>query len=99
MIAQGSGAPFVPLTISPDFASTSACRDLLFHAHERQLELVEIQFFLADEKLAFLGFELEARVLERYRARFPNDSAMTNLENWRLFEEENPFTFAAMYQF
>ena len=99
MIAQGSGAPFAELTISPDFASTSACRDLLFHAHERQLELTEIQSFLADENLAFLGFELEASVLARYRAVFPNDRAMTNLENWHLFERENPSTFGGMYQF
>jgi hypothetical protein len=87
------------LTISPDFASTSACRDLLFHAHERQLDLVEIQLFLADENLAFLGFELEARMLAKYRARFPNDAAMTNLGNWHLFEQENPATFGGMYQF
>jgi tetratricopeptide (TPR) repeat protein/SAM-dependent methyltransferase len=99
MIAQGSGAQFASLTISPDFASTSACRDLLFHAQERQLELVDIQSFLAHENLAFLGFELEERVLARYRARFPDDRAMTNLENWHLFEQESPSTFAGMYQF
>jgi Flp pilus assembly protein TadD/SAM-dependent methyltransferase len=99
IMALGSSAEFAWLATSPDFASTSACRDLLFHAHERQLGLVEIQSFLANENLAFLGFELEARVLERYRARFPNDLAMTNLENWHLFEEENPSTFGAMYQF
>jgi SAM-dependent methyltransferase len=99
IIAQGSGAQFAPLTLSPDFASTSACRDLLFHAHERQLGLAEVQSFLADQSLAFLGFELEARVLARYRARFPNDRAMTNLGNWHVFEQENPSTFAGMYQF
>jgi len=99
MIAEGSGAPFAVLTISPDFASISACRDLLFHAHERQMELVDVQSFLAAENLAFLGFELEARVLEGYRARFPNDAAMTGLANWHVFERENPATFGGMYQF
>ena len=99
MVAQGSGAPFAVLTMSPDFASTSACRDLLFHAHERQLELVDIQSFLADENLLFLGFELEAHWLQQYRARFPHDASMKNLENWHLVELENPSTFGAMYQF
>jgi SAM-dependent methyltransferase len=99
MIAQDSAGQFAQLTISPDFASTSACRDLLFHANERQLGLTEIESFLADERLAFLGFELEAQVLEQYRPRFPNDSAMTNLGNWHLFERGNPSTFGAMYQF
>ena len=59
----------------------------------------EIEAFLADENLTFLGFELEARVLQRYRARFPNEPTMTNLENWHVFELENPSTFAGMYQF
>jgi len=99
MIAQDGGGQFAQLTISPDFASTSACRDLLFHANERQLGLEEIRSFLADENLAFLGFELEARVLAKYRARFPNDATMTNLANWHLFERENPSTFGGMYQF
>jgi tetratricopeptide (TPR) repeat protein/SAM-dependent methyltransferase len=99
IIALGSSAEFAWLSTSPDFASTSACRDLLFHANERQLGLIDIRSFLVDENLAFLGFELEERVLQQCRARFPNDLAMTNLENWHLFEEENPSTFGAMYQF
>ena len=99
MIARGSDAPFARLTYSPDFASTSACRDLLFHVHERQLGLDEIGTFLADENLAFLGFEIESPTLEKYRARFPDDTAMTDLGNWHLFETENPDTFGAMYQF
>ena len=99
MIAQGGDGQFAQLTISPDFASTSACRDLLFHANERQLGLEEIRSFLADENLAFLGFELDAHVLAKYRTRFPNDAAMTNLTNWDLFERDNPSTFAGMYQF
>ncbi|MBV9556647.1 MAG: class I SAM-dependent methyltransferase [Pseudolabrys sp.] len=99
MIAQGGRGQFAQLTMSPDFASTSACRDLLFHVNERQLGLVEIRSFLADEDLVFLGFELEAHELAKYRARFPNDAAMANLENWHLFEQDNPSTFGEMYQF
>jgi len=99
MIAQDGGGQFADLTMSPDFASTSACRDLLFHANERQLDLVEIQSFLADETLVFLGFELDAHVLAQYRSRFPDDAAMTNLGHWHLFERENPATFGGMYQF
>ena len=99
MIACGSDAPFAGVTHSPDFASTSGCRDLLFHVHERQLGLDEIGAFLAGQKLDFLGFELESQTLEKYRARFPEDTAMTNLGNWHLFETENPDTFGAMYQF
>jgi hypothetical protein len=38
-------------------------------------------------------------VLRRYRARFPDDTSMTDLACWHVFETENPRTFAGMYQF
>jgi hypothetical protein len=38
-------------------------------------------------------------VLEKYRTRFPSDTAMTNLALWHRFETENPDTFGGMYQF
>jgi len=99
MIAAKEGRVFANLVLSPDFASTSACRDLLFHVHERQLALPEIDAFLLDQGLSFLGFELGSQVAETYRARFPNDPAMTRLDSWHQFEVDNPHTFAGMYQF
>jgi tetratricopeptide (TPR) repeat protein/SAM-dependent methyltransferase len=90
---------FASVTRSPDFATTSACRDLLFHVQEQQLTLIEIERFLADERLRFLGFELESNVLEKYRTHFPSDAAMTNLALLHRFETENPHTFGGMYQF
>ena len=90
---------FASVRCSPDFATTSACRDLLFHVQEQQLTLIEIDRFLAAEGLRFLGFELEANVLDKYRTRFPSDAAMTELPLWHRFETENPHTFGGMYQF
>ena len=99
MMAAKETENFARLVRSPDFASTSACRDLLFHAHERQLTLLEIGAFLTGQNLSFLGFELESQVAESYRARFPDDQAMTKLDLWHQFELDNPHTFAGMYQF
>ena len=99
LIAVEPRDSFASVTRSPDFATTSACRDLLFHVHEQQLTLIEIEQFLAAEDLRFLGFELEANVLEKYRAHFPSDAAMTNLAQWDRFETQNPHTFGGMYQF
>ena len=99
IMASEAGERFTTVTRSPDFASTSACRDLLFHVHESQLTLLEIHAFLAEEKMSFLGFELESQFAERYRARFPHDMAMTKLDLCHQFEMENPNTFADMYQF
>jgi tetratricopeptide (TPR) repeat protein/SAM-dependent methyltransferase len=99
MMASDAGAKLTTVTRSPDFASTSACRDLLFHVQEQSLTLSEIARFLRDQGLVFLGFELESHILEHYRSRFPQDTGMTRLDNWHLFEMENPDTFVGMYQF
>jgi SAM-dependent methyltransferase len=99
LLATKHGMALPSITSSPDFSSTSACRDLLFHVQEHQMTLPQIASFLAEQRLQFLGFALEPRTLERYRRRFPSDRSATNLANWHTFETENPNTFAAMYQF
>jgi SAM-dependent methyltransferase len=90
---------FAPILHSPDFASTSACRDLLFHVQEHRLTLPQIAAFLTGHGLTMLGFELPGVTLARYHAQFPDDAALNDLANWHRFETENPDTFAAMYQF
>jgi hypothetical protein len=34
-----------------------------------------------------------------YRRRFPDDPTMVNLDRWHAYEQEQPDTFAGMYQF
>jgi tetratricopeptide (TPR) repeat protein/2-polyprenyl-3-methyl-5-hydroxy-6-metoxy-1,4-benzoquinol methylase len=87
------------LTNSADFYSTSECRDLLFHVQEHRLTLGQIELFLAECRLNFLGFELDPRVRHQYRRRFTDDPSGSNLRNWTLFEADNPRTFVGMYQF
>jgi SAM-dependent methyltransferase len=82
-----------------DFFSISSCRDLLFHVQEHRMTLTGIDAFLRENNLTFLGFEIEADVLHAYKRRFPNDRAAINLGQWQIFENENPDTFRAMYQF
>lgn len=84
---------------SGDFYSTSECRDLLFHVQEHRLTLGQIESFLGESGLHFIGFSLDARVLHQYRARFTDDPTRTNLRNWARFEADNPDTFAGMYVF
>jgi len=83
----------------PDFFSTSACRDLLFHVQEHRLSLTEIGAFLRENWLTFLGFDLDSDVRRAYGRRFPDDVAGINLEHWQRFENDNPDTFSGMYQF
>ena len=98
-IQNGFGFENLAVTQRPDFFSLSNCRDLLFHVQETAVTLKQIGGFLRDNKLALLGFDLDAAVLARYRTRFPDDPDATDLSNWADFEAEQPSTFDGMYQF
>jgi SAM-dependent methyltransferase len=99
MMASGTNADFGIALSTPDFFSVSSCRDLLFHVQEHRMNLADIGIFLGENNLQFMGFEIEADVLHAYKLRFPNDLAAVNLEQWQIFENENPGTFFSMYQF
>lgn len=99
LLASPAGGNFGNTLLSPDFYSMSTCRDLLFHVHEQCMTLNGINAFLHDNTLHFLGFEIEGVTQRAYQQRFPQDRAATNLDTWKIFEAENPGTFANMYQF
>ncbi len=82
-----------------DFYSLSMCRDLLFHVQEHQFSLPDINTFLRDNNLVFLGFLLKSEVRHTYSQRFPDDPSGTNLEQWNIFEREHPDTFRGMFEF
>jgi hypothetical protein len=52
---------------------------------------------LRQHGLVFLGFT--GPVSAAYRARFPADAAMIDLDQWHQFESEKPTAFTGMYQF
>jgi tetratricopeptide (TPR) repeat protein/SAM-dependent methyltransferase len=99
MLSPENRDRFAGAIASPDFFSISGCRDLLFHVQEHRMNLGEIAAFLHANSLIFLGFEIFGTMFQAYRERFPNDLAATNLEQWQIFERENPDCFAGMYQF
>lgn len=87
------------LTRFRDFFSTSECRDLLFHIQEHRLTLPQIEANLAELRLDFLGFVLDAATVRRFHARHPDPRTATDLGAWHRFECDYPETFSAMYQF
>ena len=99
IMSMPQGAPIRNVMAIIDFFSTSDCRDLLFHVQEHTSTIPEIGAFLNENNLAFLGFEAEPGAARRYAERFPDDTAQTNLDNWHAFEQDNPDTFIAMYEF
>jgi len=99
LVQLGASGELGAVFALPDFFSTSACRDLLFHVQEHRMTLAAIDGFLRDNGLDFLGFELDPQVLRAYTRCFPEDSAAIRLDLWQRFEEDNPDTFLGMYQF
>ena len=97
LLECGDSENLGPALANSDFFGTSTCRDLLFHCQELRMTLDGIAAFLRENSLTFLGFEMEDNVLGAYRKRFPGDQAATDLNNWQVFEQENPNTFSAMY--
>lgn len=81
-----------------DFFSTSECRDLLFHTQESRFALPEIQKFIDENGLNFLGFSIADAVLSRFRAKY-SPQQMGDLNCWDAFEAEHPDTFKGMYEF
>ena len=69
-----------------DFYSTSECRDLLFHTQEHRMTLPAIKTISRRAELPFLGMEVDRVTARQYATHFPNDPAMTDLDNWDAFE-------------
>jgi SAM-dependent methyltransferase len=82
-----------------DFWDTRSFRDLALHVCEHRLALAEIARFLADERLAFCGFQLPKESQAMFWQRFPLETWPGSLENWARFEEEWPQLFENMYLF
>ena len=100
LITRHVGGPLGDLmTTMRDFYTTSELRDLVFHVQEHRMTIAQIGDFLRESGLQFLGFELDATIARRYRAAFPDDTSMTNLDHWHAFETANPDAFALTYQF
>ena len=93
------GALFTQMVSTPDFFSTSDCRDLLFHVQEHRYTIPKLKESFDELGLDFIGFSLEPNIISQYSECFPDDPSKTNLDHWNIFETENLNTFTRMYQF
>jgi SAM-dependent methyltransferase len=82
-----------------DFYSLSGCRDMFFNVMEHRLAIPEIAAFLDEQKLSFLGFELDPETIKKFGEQHPGAQALMNLDDWHSFESANPATFRNMYVF
>lgn len=98
LLSLPEGDPLRRLLLQ-DVFTISGCRDLFFHVSEQTLVLPQIEEFLSQHGLCFLGFDIEPEILDDYERRFRDDPAATNLANWHVYEMEHQDTFLEMYQF
>ena len=80
-------------TFSPSANFASCC----FPRSSREGTIADIKAALASCNLTFVGFN-DAPVGE-YAKRFPDDKAMTDLDNWQIIAAEKPGAFGPIYQF
>jgi 2-polyprenyl-3-methyl-5-hydroxy-6-metoxy-1,4-benzoquinol methylase/tetratricopeptide (TPR) repeat protein len=91
--------PAAKIILSGDFYGISVCRDLVFHVQETRYSLPQISEILRTRGLAFRGFSLDHGPMEDFRKMYPGGQDDHNLDAWHKFEQNNPDTFANMYQF
>jgi tetratricopeptide (TPR) repeat protein/SAM-dependent methyltransferase len=99
IMLRANETPYRELAALPDLFNLGECRDLLFHVSETRTTLPELQCFIAENGLDFLGFQTPEKLTRAYTAQFPDDPARTDLDHWESFERDNPNSFAASYDF
>jgi hypothetical protein len=72
---------------------------MFFNVMEHRLTIPDIKSFLDEQGFAFLGFELDPKIIEQFRQQNPAADALTDLDAWEAFETANPWTFLNMYVF
>ena len=99
IIREKDDARWKSLVQTIDFYSMSGCRDMFFNVMEHRLTIAQIRSFLHAEGLAFLGFELDPKVVDKFQQQNSAPDSLTDLGAWEAFEDANPQTFLNMYLF
>lgn len=97
LLAPDAPAPANAIARYQEFFTTSDCREMLFPAQDHTFTIADIKSALADNRLDFLGFEDSP--YGEYGRQYPDDRAMTNLDQWQQLETASPASFGTTYQF
>ncbi len=96
LVAEAERSDIGRLWQSPDYYNMSGCRDLCFHVQEHRLTIPQINAFLADNGLKFIGFVVDPRTQHDVESRFPHEG---ELDRWHRYETEHPNMFSGQYHF
>lgn len=83
---------------SPDFYSLSTFRDLVFHVQEHRFTIRQLKNYIQKTGFTFCGFENNA-MNDHFKTQFNEKYSEFDLDNWELYERNNPDAFGGMYQF
>ena len=85
---------------SDDVYNMSMCRDLLFHNHEKEFNILDLLDIITSLGLTFCGFiDPHNHFMRHYHEFAPEDPMGIDLQSWHAFELLNPDTFKGMYDF
>ncbi len=88
------------IIMSDDFYSLSGTIDLLFHEYEKCFSPLKIKKLCQSHQLKWLGFSNLTKGDKNKFIKFHGKSAnLEDLNQWEVFEESYPDTFASMFQF
>ena len=97
ILKLSDGHPARILSQRVEFYTTATCRDLLFQTQEPALTLANAAMLLTNAGLAVIGFDVDTRIGDRYRARFPQDPRMIDFANWQSLESDDQEIVAMSY--
>jgi Methylase involved in ubiquinone/menaquinone biosynthesis len=98
LLADPEHPIFSAIAHNRDFYSLPGCRDLLFHARERDIDLDSIKTLLEAAGLTFQAMQMPDGVLNAFTKEH-GQNAMGDLSAWQAFETTHPNLFDAMYRF
>ena len=83
-----------------EFFSINGLHDYIFNKLENCYTPSDLKALLIKHKLRLIGFQnVRGDLKTKYIDQFPQDTQMTNLDNWEKFEQSYPETFSGMMQF
>tara|TARA_B110000116_G_C16296921_1_gene341948 strand:+ start:134 stop:493 length:360 start_codon:yes stop_codon:yes gene_type:complete len=91
--------PAKPVTETPEFFVLSGLHDLIFNVKKHRFTPIQLKELFDEAGLKLLVFDYtDPSTPQQYAKPFPDDLDQTNLDNWEMFEQNHPHTFAKMYQ-
>ena len=82
-----------------DFYNLAEFKDIICNVQEHQYEINDLKNITRRFKMNFCGFQNLNNLHKKFYNFFKEKVDILDFENWKIYEENFPDTFATMYQF